>query len=239
MLALSLRATSEALLGEILDAWFAAEPSRAAEDRASVARLAGIEGGASPALAAAIVPGALMPELAVEDGRAAIEFYKAAFAAVELHRVGGEERNESVVCKLAVGDASFWVADASPEDQTFGPTALGGGTVRMMLLTEDPDALLARAVAAGAEEIAAVEDGHGWRVGKILDPFGHQWEIARPPYPWPPAGEARRGQLSSGGAGVRQPGSARRRPARLRSRPRRAPGGRRGRAPPTASGRPA
>ena len=129
----------------------------------------------------------IMPQLAVEDGRAAIAFYKAAFGAVEIHRVGGVDGHESVVCQMAVGEASFWVADASPENLTFSPASLGGGTVRMLLIAEDPDALFARAVAAGASEIAAVEEGHGWRVGKILDPFGHQWEIARPPLAWPPA----------------------------------------------------
>ena len=179
VLALSLRATSSAELGEILDAWFGAAASEEREDRAGVAHIAGIEAGGGRS--------GLMPELAVDDGRAAIDFYKAAFGAVELHRVGGVDGHESVVCQLAVGTASFWVADAGAESHTFSPAALGGGSVRMMLIAEDPDALQARALAAGASELAPVEDAHGWRVGKVLAPHGHQWEIARPPAAWPPA----------------------------------------------------
>ncbi len=177
VLALSLRATSQAELGEILDAWFAAGPSGEEDDRANVGRLTAIEGRGRSGL---------MPELAVEDGRAAIDFYKAAFGAVELHRVGGVDGDEAVVCQLAVGEASFWVADAGPENRTFSPAALGGGTVRMMLIAEDPDELQARALAAGASELAPVAAAHGWRVGKVLDPYGHQWEIASPPATWPP-----------------------------------------------------
>ncbi|HEX6619974.1 MAG TPA: hypothetical protein VF024_09970, partial [Solirubrobacteraceae bacterium] len=53
----------------------------------------------------------ISPQLAVRRGREAVEFYKAAFGAVEVHRVGGTDEQESVVCQLTVGDASFWVAD--------------------------------------------------------------------------------------------------------------------------------
>jgi ribose 5-phosphate isomerase B len=178
VLALSLRATSEAELIEILDAWLAGEASEEPHDRANVDRLRAIEARGSA--------GAI-PELAVEGGRAAVEFYKEAFGARELYRAGGSQEHESVVCQLAVGEASFWVADASPENLTFSPQALGGGTVRMLLIVPDPDALMVRALAAGAEELAAVAEQHGWRLGRILDPFGHQWEIGKPLIPWPPA----------------------------------------------------
>ncbi len=59
-------------------------------------------------------------------GREAIAFYQAAFAAVELYRVGGTDEHETVVAQLAVGDASFWVADESPENGNFSPESLGG-----------------------------------------------------------------------------------------------------------------
>jgi ribose 5-phosphate isomerase B len=178
VLALSLRSTSEAELGEILDAWLAGEASEDAEDRANVDRLRVLEASAAT--------GAI-PELAVDGGCAAIDFYKRALGAEELYRVGGNTEHEPVVCQLAVGAASFWVADASPENLTFSPHALGGGTVRMLLIVADPDVLQARAVAAGASELAAVAEEHGWRLGRILDPFGHQWEIGTPLIPWPPA----------------------------------------------------
>ncbi len=128
-----------------------------------------------------------MPELSVRRGRAAIEFYKDAFGAVEEYRVGGTEEHEPVVAQLAVGDASFWVADEAPPHGTFSPESLGGGTVRLLLVVDDPDAVVERAVAAGATVVSAVGEEHGWRLGRIEDPFGHHWEIGRPLIDWPPA----------------------------------------------------
>ena len=122
----------------------------------------------------------LAPQLSVRRGRAAVDFYKAAFGAEELLRVGGTDADESVVAQLAVGDAVFWVADESPEHLNFSPETLGGGSVRMLLTVPDPDAAVQRALAAGATEVVPVEDNYGWRVGRIVDPFGHHWEIGRP-----------------------------------------------------------
>ena len=117
--------------------------------------------------------------LSVRGGRRAVAFYKAAFGATELTLIS--EDGESVVAQLAVGDARFWVADESPEYLNFSPETLGGGTVRMILSVADPDAFFDRALAAGARAIAAVEDQeYGWRVGRVVDPFGHHWEIGRP-----------------------------------------------------------
>jgi PhnB protein len=127
------------------------------------------------------------PQLAVRRGRAAVEFYEAAFGAVEVYRVGGTDEHEAVVAQLAVGESSFWVADESPEHGNFSPETLGGGTVRMLLVVDDPEAVVAGAVAAGGREVAPVADEHGWRLGRIEDPFGHHWEIGRPLVPWPPA----------------------------------------------------
>jgi PhnB protein len=122
----------------------------------------------------------LAPQLSVRRGRAAVDFYKAAFGAEELLRVGGTDEDESVVAQLRVEDAVFWVADESPEHLNFSPESLGGGTVRMLLTVRDPDAAVQRALAAGATEVVPVEDNYGWRVGRIVDPFGHHWEIGRP-----------------------------------------------------------
>jgi PhnB protein len=129
----------------------------------------------------------VLAQLSVRRGRAAIAFYEQAFGARVVHRVGGTDEHESVVAQLAVGDASFWVADESPEHANYSPETLGGGTVRMLLVVDDPDAGVARAVAAGAREVYPVEEAHGWRLGRIEDPFGHHWEIGRPLVPWPPA----------------------------------------------------
>ena len=123
-------------------------------------------------------------------GSAAVEFYRAAFGAVEIYRVGGTSENEAVVSQLAVGDTTFWVADESPEHQNFSPESLGGGTVRLLIVVDDPAAVLARAVSEGATEVRPVRAEHGWLLGRIEDPFGHHWEIGRPQGQWPPHSHA-------------------------------------------------
>ena len=120
----------------------------------------------------------IAPWLSVRNGAAAAEFYKAAFGAVERFRI--ESENGEVVARLAVGGAEFWLADESPEHGNFSPETLGGSTCRMVMVVEDPDAAFARALAAGAREVAPVGDQHGWRVGRVADPYGHHWEIAKP-----------------------------------------------------------
>jgi PhnB protein len=133
---------------------------------------------------------AILPQLSVRRGRAAVEFYKAAFGAQEVYRVGGDDENEAVVSQLTVGEASFWVADESPEHGNFSPESVGGGTVRMALIVDDPDAVVRRAIEAGATAVHPVAEEHGWRLGRIADPFGHHWEVGRPLGEWPPADAA-------------------------------------------------
>jgi PhnB protein len=129
----------------------------------------------------------ILAQLSVRRGRAAVEFYEAAFGAVEDYRVGGTDEHESVVSQLSVGEATFWVADESPPHANFSPETLGGGTARMLLIVDDPEAAVARAVAAGAREVYPVAEQHRWLLGRIEDPFGHHWEIGKPLIPWPPA----------------------------------------------------
>jgi PhnB protein len=121
---------------------------------------------------------AIAPILSVRRGASAIEFYKAAFGASELFRLDAE--SGAVVAKLAVGEAEFWLADESPEHLNFSPESLGGGSVRMVMTVEDPDAAFERAVAAGATVVWPVGNRYGWRLGRIVDPFGHHWEIGKP-----------------------------------------------------------
>ena len=127
---------------------------------------------------AAPVRTAVAPLLSVRQGARAVEFYKLAFGATEVFRI--EDPSGAVVATLAVDGAEFWVADESPEHQNFSPESLGGGTVRMILTVSDPDAMFARAVAAGARVVTAITNAYGWRVGRVADPFGHHWEIGRP-----------------------------------------------------------
>ncbi|TMP99690.1 MAG: VOC family protein [Verrucomicrobia bacterium] len=121
---------------------------------------------------------AIAPMLSVRNGMSAIEFYKAAFGAEELFRI--ESDSGAVVARLSVGGAEFWLADESPEHFNFSPESLGGGTVRMVMIVEDPDAAFERAVAARAKVVWPVSNQYGWRLGRIVDPFGHHWEIGRP-----------------------------------------------------------
>jgi PhnB protein len=126
----------------------------------------------------------LMPQLWVRRGPAAVEFYKAAFGAVEEYRFGDEE----IVAQLSVAGSSFWVHDETPELRHFSPESVAGPTARMLLVVDDPDALVDQATAAGATVVSPVQEEHGWRVGRIQDPFGHPWEIGTPLGDWPPAG---------------------------------------------------
>jgi PhnB protein len=125
------------------------------------------------------------PQLSVRCGREAVEFYKAAFGAVEIYRVGGTEEHEDVVAQLSVGNASFWVSDESPPNKNFSPESLGGSTVRLLLVVHDPHSVVERAVALGATGVVPVGERHGWLLGRIEDPFGHHWEIGKPLVEWP------------------------------------------------------
>jgi len=118
------------------------------------------------------------PMLSVRNGARAVEFYKSAFGATEVFKI--ESPDGAVVARLAVEGAEFWVSDESPEHANYSPESLGGGTVRMILTVPDPDAVFARALAAGARSIVPVKEDYGWRLGRVVDPFGHHWEIGHP-----------------------------------------------------------
>ncbi len=117
----------------------------------------------------------IAPWLSVPDGASAVEFYSTAFGAVEVERLEGEAGGV-VVAQLSLGDARFWVQ----MDVDSTPAKLGGTTVRMIVTVRDPDQVFERAVAAGAIAVASMHDAHGWRTGRVADPFGHHWEFAMP-----------------------------------------------------------
>ena len=120
----------------------------------------------------------IAPMLSVRSGAKAVDFYKSAFGAEVLFRV---DDNNSVIAQLAVSGSQFWVADESPENQNFSPETLGGSTTRLVLVVDEPDSVFARALAAGGKVVWPVEDQpYNWRVGRIVDPFGHHWEIGKP-----------------------------------------------------------
>jgi PhnB protein len=128
----------------------------------------------------------LQAQLSVRNGKRAVAFYKSAFDATEVFKFGGDQENDEIVCQLAVGESRFWVEDESPAHGNFSPETVGGATTRMLLVVDDPQAFMTRAVAAGAREVSPVSDEHGWILGRLDDPFGHRWEIGKPVSEWPP-----------------------------------------------------
>ena len=119
----------------------------------------------------------IAPWLSVRNGAQAVEFYKSAFGAVEVFRM---DEGSSVVARLSVEGAEFWMGDESPEHGNFSPQSLNGSSVRIILTVADPDSVFTRALAAGASQVFPVGEEYGWRLGRVLDPFGHHWEIGRP-----------------------------------------------------------
>jgi PhnB protein len=118
----------------------------------------------------------IAPWFSVPDGHRAVTFYKAAFGAVERYRL--EIPDGGLVVRLAVEDAEFWLSSDSSDNADLFP--LGGKTIRMILTVANPDALFDRAIKAGASQIFPVGEEHGWRLGRLADPFGLHWEIGHP-----------------------------------------------------------
>jgi PhnB protein len=116
----------------------------------------------------------IAPWLVIPDGDSAVAYYEAAFGAVELYRLE-DAGGRVVVAQLVVGGADFWVQ----EDPDSSP---GGGAppIRMILRVDEPAVVFQQAIAAGATEIAPVSERNGWLIGRLVDPFGHQWEVGKP-----------------------------------------------------------
>src|SRR5260221_12691101 len=128
----------------------------------------------------------VLPQLSVRGGLAALDFYRVAFGAEVVYQVGGTAENQSVVAQMSIEGASFWVADESPAHGNFSPESVGGSTTRMLLIVDDPRAVIDRAVAAGATLVYPAAKEHGWLLCRIHSPFGHHWEIGKPLGTWPP-----------------------------------------------------
>ena len=119
---------------------------------------------------------AIQPWLSVHHSKQALEFYKQAFGAKETYLLATGVEN--VIARLSVEGAEFWIADESAENPS--PLTLNAGTVRMILITQDPETIFNRAINSGAKQIFPIAEEHGWRLGRIIDPFGHHWEIGHP-----------------------------------------------------------
>jgi PhnB protein len=117
----------------------------------------------------------LAPWLSVRGSAQAVEFYKSAFGATEVYRLEAD----GVIARLSIDGAEFWLGDESPEHGNFSPATIGGSSVRLILVVADPDTVFAQAIRAGATEVYPVSEEHGWRIGRVVDPYGHHWEIGR------------------------------------------------------------
>ena len=124
--------------------------------------------------------------LAVNDGNAAIEFYKAAFGAILLWHL---DAGGHVVAGLLVNGGKFFLAQESPPHGTRSPASVGFTTVRIELFVDDPVAVHRQTVAAGATERSPVTE-HTYSTigprpikrmlqGSLIDPFGHMWLVGK------------------------------------------------------------
>jgi PhnB protein len=121
----------------------------------------------------------ITPMLTVRNAAAAVEFYGKAFAAIEEERFTAPAGQ--IVVRMSIEGLPFFVVDENPEAFNLSPESLGGTSVRINLMVEDPDACAARAIAAGATEFFAVADQpYGLRQGRVADPYGHHWLIGAP-----------------------------------------------------------
>lgn len=120
----------------------------------------------------------ITPYLVVKDAARAIEFYKTAFGATEVTRLPGPSGRIGHA-ELKIGNSLIMLADEVPDTGARSPAALGGTPVSLLLYVEDVDAVARRAVAGGAKLLRPVKDQfYGDRSGTLVDPFGHQWQVA-------------------------------------------------------------
>jgi PhnB protein len=139
------------------------------------------------------------PYLVCGGAAAAIEFYKQAFGATEVSRLGGPD-GRLMHAAIRIGEAMVMLNDEFPEMQALGPKTRGGTSVTIHLFVPDADAAYARAVAAGATPVMPVQDMFwGDRFGLLADPFGHMWSIATHTFDLTPAEIADAAKAACGG----------------------------------------
>jgi PhnB protein len=118
------------------------------------------------------------PYLTVRNAAAALDFYKRAFGADEVFRVA-DPQGKIGHAEIRVGDSAIMLSDEFPDMGAQSPEAIGGSPVMLHLYVENVDALVQRAVDAGAKlERPVADQFYGDRGGMVVDPFGHKWWIA-------------------------------------------------------------
>ncbi len=117
------------------------------------------------------------PYIVVNDGNRALEFYKKAFGATEINRMGAPGGRIGHA-EFKIGDSIIMLSDEMP-GQTRSPQSLGGSPVSIFLYVENVDSVFNQAVSAGAKADMPPQDMFwGDRFGKLTDPFGHSWAVA-------------------------------------------------------------
>ena len=119
----------------------------------------------------------VVPYVSVEGASDAIAFYKKAFGAEELMRMNGPD-GAIMHAEIKIGDSPIMLGEESKEMNALSPQSVGGTGGGVHLYVRDVDALVAKAVAAGAKLAMPVADMFwGDRYGKLTDPFGHEWSV--------------------------------------------------------------
>jgi len=120
----------------------------------------------------------ISPYLAVDDAAEAIAYYKKAFGAEETVRMDAPD-GKIGHAELKIGDSHVMLSDPFPDASTTPPKELGGTSASIFMYVDDVDAVVQKAVDAGATVTMEVDDQFwGDRFGSITDPFGHSWSIA-------------------------------------------------------------
>ncbi|MBL6427160.1 VOC family protein [Maritimibacter sp.] len=121
----------------------------------------------------------LIPYIVCRDAPAAIDFYVAAFGAVEDFRMTEPGSGKLGHAELEIGGARLMLADEWPDFGALSPDSIGGTAVTLYLQVEDVDAVVAQAEQAGAMVLRAPADqSFGERTATVQDPFGHRWMLA-------------------------------------------------------------
>jgi len=120
----------------------------------------------------------IQPWLSVSNCLEAGTFYKKAFGAIETYRM--ETPDGGLVLKLSVNGAEFWVSGNTTNEDEPNANNLKQELVKLILTVENPDATFEQAIKAGATEVFPVGEDFGWRLGRLSDPFGLDWEIGKP-----------------------------------------------------------
>jgi PhnB protein len=144
----------------------------------------------------------ITPYLVTNNAADAIEYYKKAFGATELFRMpapGGKIGH----AELKIGDSPIMLADEYPDMGYFGPAKYGGTPVSLMIYVEDVDTVYPRAIAAGGQEVKALQNQfYGDRSGTLKDPFGFIWTVATHVEDVSPEEMDKRAKAAHGGGGA-------------------------------------